>query len=118
MKRIIFYSPDFSLCTNLIMYLQNDFLVTSTTDLEILKTVIFNSKLDLVLIDSEPDASLQLFLKEVKALKPDITIILTYVYKQKMHDLDNSIRKYVSSVFYKPYDLNEVTKKLALLTLN
>ena len=118
MKHILLYSKDFSFSTNMMMYLQNDFSVKSTTSMDVLKSLTGCSPVDLILIDTDPDNSLQEFLKEIRGIKPDVPVILTYVFKQKIKEVDSSLRKYVNSVFYKPYDLNEVTKKLAHLTLS
>jgi DNA-binding NtrC family response regulator len=116
MKNIIFYSPDFSMCYSLLMYLQDRYKVTTTTDLNILKAVVNASTFDLVIMDAEPSEEVEVFCKGLKATA-DIPVILTYVYKRQIANSDSSIRQYVSSVFYKPFDLNEVTMKLSSLTI-
>jgi DNA-binding NtrC family response regulator len=116
MKNIIFYSPDFSMCYSLLMFLQDRYKVTTTTDLNVLKAVVNSSAFNLVIMDTEPSEEIELFCKELKATA-DIPVILTYVFKSQMETSDNNIRQYVSSVFYKPFDLNEVSMKLTSLTL-
>jgi DNA-binding NtrC family response regulator len=117
MKKILFYSHDFSFCMNLLLYLQHDYLVTTTTDVEHLRSLVKNAEVDLLLIDSEPNAILQEFLQQLREFNDTLPVILTYVYKQKINEMESEVRPYVNSIFYKPYDLNEVTKQLIDLTL-
>lgn len=114
MKNIIFYSPDFSMCYSLLMYLQDRYKVTTTTDLKVLKSVVHSSDFDLIIMDAEPTEEIELFCQEIK-VTTGIPVILTYVYKKQIDNFDNNIRRYVSSVFYKPFDLNEVSTKLTSL---
>ncbi|MCA2005427.1 MAG: hypothetical protein LDL01_06465, partial [Ignavibacterium sp.] len=58
MKRVVIYSPDFSLCYSLMMFLQTNYRVIATTDLEIVSSLICNKTADLVIIDAEPDSQL------------------------------------------------------------
>jgi DNA-binding response OmpR family regulator len=96
------------------MYLQDRYKVTTTTDLNVLKAVVSSSEFDLIIMDTEPSVEVELFCKDIKSAS-NTPVILTYVYKKQIDDFDNSIRRYVSSVFYKPFDLNEVSMKLSSL---
>ena len=114
MKNIAFYSTDFNMCVSLLMYLQNLYNITATTDLDVLKNVINTSDFDLVILDTEPSAKIEEFCKKIKC-EIKIPVILTYVYKNQLKDFDFNIRKYVNTIFYKPFDLNEVSMKLSAL---
>ncbi|HZW39941.1 MAG TPA: hypothetical protein VFF33_11635 [Ignavibacteriaceae bacterium] len=103
------------MCYSLLMYLQDRFHVTTTTDIEVMK-IIAKSGFDLVLMDIEPSKNIETFCRELNEIYK-IPVILTYVYKKQINNFDSSIRKYVSSVFYKPYDLNEVSQELSSLIL-
>jgi DNA-binding response OmpR family regulator len=96
------------------MYLQNRYNITATTDLNVLKNVINTSDFDLVILDTEPSAKIEDFCKKIKC-EIKIPVILTYVYKNQLKDFDFNIRKYVNTIFYKPFDLNEVSMKLSAL---
>jgi DNA-binding response OmpR family regulator len=96
------------------MYLQNRYNITATTDLEVLKNVIHTSEFDLVILDTEPSVKIEDFCKKIKC-EIKIPVILTYVYKNQLKDFDFNIRKYVNTIFYKPFDLNEVSMKLSAL---
>lgn len=112
-KNILFYSPDFSLCYSLLMYLQDRFHVTTTTDIDVLKAIVHQG-FDLIIIDDEPSLEIEQLCKIVND-RFHIPVILTYVFKKQFEKIDGTIRKYVSSIYYKPYDLNEVYTKLSTL---
>jgi DNA-binding NtrC family response regulator len=101
------------MCYSLLMYLQDNYRVTTTTDLEVLKGITKNSGFDLVIIDSEPSLKVNEFCKEMREIKPKLNVVLTYVYQNKMKELEENIRKYVNTIFYKPFDLTEVSTKLS-----
>ncbi len=100
------------------MYLQNIYDVTVTTDLNVIKMLSHNSSVDLLIIDSDPDKEIESFCEGLKETKKKLPVIIFYVYKDKIKELDNSIRKHVNSIFYKPYDFNEVSKLVSSLTMS
>lgn len=104
------------MCYSLLMYLQDRYKVTTTTDLNVLKAVTGSSEFGLIILDSEPSEEIEKFCKEIKK-SGNTPVILTYVYKKQIENFDCNIRRYVSSVFYKPFDLNEVSLKLSSLAL-
>ncbi len=113
MKNIVVYSSDSNICLSLMMYLQNDYSVTTTTNLDVLRVMAKNITFDLVIIDAEPSKAIEKTCKELREQNPIIPIILTYVYENNSKAYDSNLRKYASSIFYKPFDLTEVTKELA-----
>jgi DNA-binding NtrC family response regulator len=117
MKKIVVYSPDSNVCLSLFMYLQSDYNVTTTTDVSVLKTMTKHIKFDLLIMDAQPSNSVEAFCKEMKELHPEVPVILTYVYQDNHKIFDLNIRKYISSVFYKPFDLYEVSKYMTSLLI-
>ena len=115
MKNIVIYSSDSNICLSLLMYFQNDYSVTTTTNLGVLKAIDKNLKMDLVIIDAEPSKSIEDVCKLLKEKNPEISIIVTYVYENNSKSFDTNIRKYANSIFYKPFDLSEVTSQLSAL---
>lgn len=112
MQNVLFYSPDFSLCYSLLVYLQDKYNVTSSTDLNILKSLSHNGDFDLLVIDSEPDSRVEQLCAEIRRANPKLKIILTYVYDKKMNLAESRVKKIITGVLYKPYDLTEFTKFL------
>ncbi|NWF49456.1 MAG: hypothetical protein HXY49_02820 [Ignavibacteriaceae bacterium] len=117
-KNILFYSPDFSLCYSLLMYLQDNYKVTTTTDLEILKSIVSSSHFDMLIMDSEPSETIEKLVKELRVENENFPIIMTYVFNNQIIDFESKIRKYISTIFYKPFDLSEVSLKLPALMLH
>lgn len=116
MKKIIFYSPDFTFNLSLLMYLQSNYNITTTTNIEDLKAISSSFSCDLIILDTQPSINIETLCKELKEFNPKTPIILLYVFDNKLKFLDENIRKYVNSVFYKPFDLDSVTRKLSTLT--
>ncbi len=118
MKNILFYSPDFNMCYSLLMYLQNSYKITATTDLDVLESIFANSNFDVVIMDAEPTEKVADLCKKLKTSNNSTPVILTYVYRSQIKELENGIKQYVNSIFYKPFDLNEVSSKLSALMVN
>ena len=112
MKKVLYYSPDFSLCYSLLIYLQDKYNVTSSTDFNVLNSLAENGEFDLFIIDSEPDEKLEKLCSEIKKSSPNLKIILTYVYSKKTSEAEKRIKDYISTIFYKPFDLSDITKSI------
>ena len=112
MKKVLFFSPDFSLCYSLLMYLQDKYNVTSSTDFNLLISLAKNGDFDLVIIDSQPDNKIKELCREIKKLSLKVKIVLTYVYNKNLKETDKELRNCVSAIFYKPIDLMEVSQSL------
>jgi DNA-binding response OmpR family regulator len=97
------------------MYLQESYSVTATTNLEAIGHFAASSSFDLIILDDSPNSKIIDLCRDLKEIKPAVPVILTYVFDKKIKDLEPSLRKYVTSIFYKPFDLNEVTMKMASL---
>jgi DNA-binding NtrC family response regulator len=109
-KNILFYSPDFNLCYSLLVYLQDKYNVTVSTDFHVLKSLTKSNNFDLLIIDSEPDTKIEQLCAEINNSSSPLKVILTYVYDQKMNAAEKRIRKYISTILYKPFDLTEISK--------
>ena len=105
------------MCVSLLMYLQDKYNITTTTDLEIVKSVSDNSEVHLVLMDTEPSPLIENLCENIRSKNSNLPIILTYVYKKQFSEYDKKIRKKVNSIFYKPYDLNEIAVKVSSLVV-
>ena len=115
MKNIAVYSGDSNICLSLLIYLQNEYNVTTTTNFNILKDITNCIKFDLIIIDSEPTKSIETFCKETNEQHPCTPIVFTYVFKNNNKVIEKNLRKYTNSIFYKPVDLYEISKHLESL---
>ena len=116
MKKIVFYSNDFTLSISLLMYLQSNYNITTTSNIEDIKAICSSFNCDLIIIDAEPTKKVEEICKDIKSKNPSIHIILVYVYDNKFKELELNIKKYINTIFYKPFDLENVSKQLTALT--
>ncbi len=118
MKNVVIYSPDFSLCYSLLMFLQTHYKVITTTDFEVVSSLVCNGSADLVIIDKEPDTNLLIKCEQIKKCKSNVPLILTYVFNERIKETEVKIKKFINGIFYKPFDLNEITAKIPALLSN
>lgn len=115
MKKIVIYSPDFSLCYSLLMFLQTQYKVIATTDMEVVSSLICSGSADLVIMDTEPDSDVLIKCEQFKKCKSHVPLILTYVFNNRVKEPEGQIKKFVNEIFYKPFDLNEISSKIPSL---
>jgi len=63
-----------------------------------------------LIIDSEPVAKIEQLCADLNNSSSNLKIILAYVYDDKMNAAEKRIRKYISTILYKPFDLTEISK--------
>lgn len=112
MKNAIFYSPDLNLCVSLLLYFQDKYRVTTTTDMDVLKIIATKPACDLIIIDVEPNKQIENLCHLIKQENSNSALILTYVFKNHLQETEKNLRAYADAIFYKPVDLVEVTKTL------
>jgi len=112
-KNILFYSPDFNLCYSLLVYLRDKYNVTVSTDFHLLKSLTKSNNFDLIIIDSEPVTKIEQFCADMKNASFPMKIILTYVYNDKLNAAEKRIRKYISTILYKPFDLTDISNSFS-----
>lgn len=117
-KTILIYSPDLNFCFSLSMLFQNRYNVSTTTNLGMLETFLANYSADLVMIDAFPSAKIIQTLEGLKELKRHLPVIMLYVYNSRDVGMDKEIRGHVDSVFYKPFDINVVSRRIEELLKN
>lgn len=115
MKKIILYSTDPAINLSLILYLKDKYFVTTTTDKNDLEKIINSSDYDAVLLDIEPSEQAERLCKNLKLFNRNVPIILIYVYREKKKEFDMSIRKYIDFVFYKPFDIKDMSRELSYI---
>lgn len=114
-KTILIYSPDLNFCFSLSMLFQNRYNVITTTDATMLEKFVANYAANLVIVDAAPTEKMLERLQKVKASNPTVPIIMLYVYSPKEEQLDRAARQNVDSVFYKPFDLPAMSKRISEL---
>jgi DNA-binding response OmpR family regulator len=97
------------------MYLQTQYKVVATTDMEVVSSLVCSGSADLVIMDTEPDVDLLNKCEQFKKCKSEVPLILTYVFNNRVKESEIKIKKFVNEIFYKPFDLNEISSKLPSL---
>lgn len=100
------------------MYLQTQYKVVATTDIEVVHSLISNHSADLVILDTEPSESIKLKCEQFKKCRSEVPLILTYVFNERVKDLEMQTKKFINEIFYKPFDLNEISSRIPILLLN
>lgn len=111
-KTILLYSPDLNFCFSLSMLFQDRYNVVTTTNLGMLEKFVASYSADLVMIDAMPSESIVERLAGLKEVSNKLPIIMLYVYSAKDVHLDQAIRAQVDSVFYKPFEINTVSRRI------
>jgi len=114
-KSILIYSPDLNFCFSLSMLFQDRYTVSTTTNLSMLETFVANYAVDLIIIDAVPSSRIIERLDALRSLRCELPIIMLYVYNAKDVQLDQMIREHVDSVFYKPFEIEAVSKRIEKL---
>ncbi|MDL1894553.1 hypothetical protein FBQ87_16945 [Sphingobacteriales bacterium CHB3] len=111
-KTILIYSPDLNFCFSLSMLFQDRYNVITTTSSSMLEELVTHYAASLLIVDASPTEKLIRLLHHVKELNTDLPIIMVYVYSTKDSGLDAIARNEVDSVFYKPFDLSAMSKRI------
>ncbi len=111
-KTILLYSPDLNFCFSLSMLFQDRYNVITTTNLGMLDKLVCDYSANLVLVDAVPSDKLIQRLGTLRVLNKDLPILLLYVYNSREVTLDKAIRAHVDSIFYKPFDIAAVSKRI------
>ena len=77
--------------------------------------VAFKLDFDMIIMDTDPSIEVENFCRDLRENNLQIPLVLTFVYQKNSKKFDDNIRKYTKTIFYKPFDLNEVTKHLSTL---
>ena len=111
-KTILIYSPDLNFCFSLSMLFQDRYNVITTTSSSMLEELVTHYAASLLIVDASPTEKLIRLLHHVKELNTHLPIIMLYVFSPKDSSLDAVARSEVDSVFYKPFDLAAMSRRI------
>jgi response regulator RpfG family c-di-GMP phosphodiesterase len=97
------------------MYLQTQYKVVATTDIEVVSSLVCNHSVDLVILDTEPTSDVLSKCEKFKKCSANVPLILTYVFNDRIKESEHEIKKFINEIFYKPFDLNEISSKIPFL---
>jgi DNA-binding response OmpR family regulator len=111
-KTIVIYSPDLNFCFSLSMVFQDRYNVITTTNLGMLEKYVEIYPAQLVLLDADPSQKIMERIDSIKKVRCELQVIILYVYNAKEGTLDRAVRSHVDSVFYKPFEIGAVSKRI------
>lgn len=111
-KTILLYSPDLNFCFSLSMLFQDRYNVITTTNLGMLDKLVTDYAANLVLVDAVPSDKLIERLEALRKLNDRLPTILLYVYNARDVELDRAIRAHVDAVFYKPFEIAPISRRI------
>jgi DNA-binding response OmpR family regulator len=111
-KSILLYSPDLNFCFSLSMLFQDRYTVSTTTNLSMLETFVANYSADLVIIDAAPSTHIIERLAALREAHERLPIIMLYVYNAREFQLDQAARLHVDAVYYKPFEVSVVSRRI------
>jgi DNA-binding response OmpR family regulator len=111
-KTILIVSPDPNFCLSLSMLFGDRYRVLTASSLSVLQEGMEARRIDLILVDEGPSRKMVERIDAFRHLNPTLPIIILYVYSPKDVDLDSDLRKTADSVFYKPFEIGTVSKRV------
>lgn len=111
-KTILIVSPDPNFCLSLSMLFGDRYRVLTAASLSVLQEGVEARGVDLILVDEGPSRKMVDRIDAFRHLNPTLPIIILYVYSPKDVDLDSDLRKAADSVFYKPFEIGTVSKRI------
>jgi DNA-binding NtrC family response regulator len=111
-KTIIIYSPDLTFCFSLSMVFQDRYNVVTTTNMGMLEKFVAIYSADLVIVDAVPSDTLIGRIDALKGSTGRLPVIILYVYNSRDVALDKAVRGHVESIFYKPFEISAISKRI------
>jgi len=112
-KRVLVFSPDADLARYLVVSLENELTIERCTDLEYFVKSIEGSRPDLVLLDlSAFSSDVEHQIDALKRLDPTTPVIVLRAYVTLPKAVSDAIVGLADIVFYKPVDVDMVSKSI------
>jgi DNA-binding response OmpR family regulator len=111
-KTILIVSPDPNFCLSLSMLFGDRYRVLTASGLSVLQEGMEAKGVDLILVDEGPSRKMVDCIDAFRHLNPALPIIVLYVYSPKDVNLDMELRRTTDSVFYKPFEIGTVSKRI------
>jgi DNA-binding response OmpR family regulator len=111
-QAIVLYSPDMDYCMSLRLLFQDRYTMITTTDVNMLVTIVNAFQPDLVIIDALPTQRMRQRVELMKRNNADMRVMFFYTQRFSDHEVHEFVRNSVDAVFSKPVDLVEITERI------
>jgi DNA-binding response OmpR family regulator len=114
-QAIVLYSPDMDYCMSLRLLFQDRYTMITTTDVNMLVTIVNAFQPDLVIIDALPTERMRHRVELMKRNNADMRVMFFTTQRFADHEIHEFLRTSVDAVFSKPVDLAEITERIRAL---
>ena len=111
-QAIVLYSPDMDYCMSLRLLFQDRYNMITTTDVNMLVTIVNAFQPDLVIIDALPTERMRRRVEVMKRANTAMRVMFFYTQRFADSDVHEFLRTSVDAVFSKPVDLAEITERI------
>ena len=106
-QAIVLYSPDMDYCMSLRLLFQDRYNMITTTDVNMVVTIVNAFQPDLVIIDALPTLRMRRRVEMMKRSNADLRVMFFCTQRFSDQETHDFIRSSVDAVFSKPVDLVE-----------
>jgi DNA-binding response OmpR family regulator len=114
-QAIVLYSPDMDYCMSLRLLFQDRYTMITTTDANMLVTIVNAFQPDLVIIDALPTQRMRHRVELMKRNNADMRVMFFTTQRVADHEIHEFLQTSVDAVFSKPVDLAEITERIRAL---
>ena len=111
-QSIVLYSPDMDYCMSLRLLFQDRYNMITTTDVNMLVTIVNAFQPDLAIIDALPTLRMRHRVEVMKRSNSGLRIMFFCAQRCSDHEVHDFIQTSVDAVFPKPVDLVEITGRI------
>jgi len=111
-RTILIFSADTNLCFSLALLFQDRYRVVTTTNISAIEEIAAGSRADLAIVDESPSEILLKRLEKLGDGSATIPVIMLYVYNARDVALDGEFRSRAASVYYKPFEISLLSKRI------
>ncbi len=115
-ERLLIADADIDVGQSIYEFLKDDYDICFTSDGQQIYSLVEQKNIQLVITDIElPNIYIYQLLNQIKEYHPEIPIIIMYVYCDYTQEMEDYIRQMADAIFLKPFDLQELKKRIDLL---
>ena len=111
-QSIVLYSPDMDYCMSLRLLFQDRYNMITTTDVNMLVTIVNAFQPDLVIIDALPTLRMRRRVELMKRSNAGLRVMFFCTQRISDQEIHDFVRSSVDAVFSKPVDLAEITDRI------
>jgi DNA-binding response OmpR family regulator len=117
-KNILVIDPDEDFCTNVRLFLEENYRVTARQELDYIDYSILMNGIDLLLIEAEyAGTDVLALVKNLKKNHKNLKIIIMYTYFSSDKVTEKSLAAYTDDMINKPFDVDVLKEKIDTLLL-